>query len=122
MKLVYVAGPYRGPTPHAVQLNIECARRVGVLVAKAGLMPVIPHANTGGLEFVAPDIGDEFWLEGTLEMMRRCDAVVLCPGWEQSAGTRAEVAEADRLGIPVFQTVTRLIEWTYPPGCSESTF
>jgi hypothetical protein len=34
--------------------------------------------------------------------MRRCDLVVVVPGWETSGGTLKEIAEAERLGIPVF--------------------
>jgi hypothetical protein len=45
---------------------------------------------------------DEVWLEGDLELMRRCDAVLLVPGWKQSSGTVAEVTEARRMGLPVF--------------------
>ena len=41
-------------------------------------------------------------LAGTLELMRRCDAVVVIPGWEHSTGTKAEIDEAMRLEIPVF--------------------
>jgi hypothetical protein len=45
---------------------------------------------------------DEVFLEGTMELLRRCDAVVLVPNWRDSAGAQAEVAEAERLGLPVF--------------------
>lgn len=105
MKLVYVAGPYRGPTKEAVELNILTAKRVGLLVAKAGHAPVIPQMNTAGFELLDPSIHDEFWLEATMEMMRKCDCVVLCPGWEDSSGTRAEINEARRIGIPVYRSV-----------------
>ena len=53
---------------------------------------------------------DEFWLEGTLELLRRCDAVFLIPGWEQSTGSRSELDEATRLGLPVFDNVEALRE------------
>lgn len=109
-RLVYVAGPYRGATIEAVELNIATARRVGLQLARAGAMPVIPHANTAGFELYAPDLHDEFWLDGTLELMRRCDAVVLCPAWSTSKGTLQEIAEAARLGIPVFKSVEEYID------------
>ena len=105
MKLVYIAGPYRGPTREAVELNIACARRIGVLVAKHGHYPVIPHSKTAGFEHIAPDIHDEFWLAGTLELMRRCDAVVLCPGWKTSSGTLTEVDVADSVDMQIYETV-----------------
>jgi nucleoside 2-deoxyribosyltransferase len=120
VKLIYVAGPYRGPTREAVELNIATARRVGLLVAKAGHAPVIPHANTAGFEHVAHDLHDEFWLDATMEMMRRCDAVVLCPGWEDSSGTRAEVEEAGKLGIPVYLSVTDMRAGMALPGLGKA--
>lgn len=45
---------------------------------------------------------DEQFLAGTLELMRRCDAVILVPGWSTSEGTKAEIAEAMRIGLPMF--------------------
>jgi hypothetical protein len=109
IKLVYVAGRYRGKTPSNVALNIAAAQHVGLLVAQSGAMPVIPHKNTEGFEHLDPSIHDEFWLEGTLAIMRKCDAVVLVPGWEQSSGTRGEVAESQRLGIPVYLSVSDMV-------------
>jgi hypothetical protein len=104
MKTVYVAGPYRGETRDAVELNISVARAVGLLAARKGWAPVIPHCNTSLFDFVTSDLPDEFWLGATLELMRRCDAVVLIPGWQRSTGTLAEIAEAERLGMSVFKS------------------
>ena len=100
--VVYVAGPYRGRTPQAVELNIQTARAVGLLCCRKGWSPVIPHANTGLLDQLDPSIGDEFWLASTMELLRRADAVVLVPGWEKSSGTRDEITEAQLRGIPVY--------------------
>lgn len=64
MKLIYVAGPYTAPTRDGVEANIAAAERVGIVIAKLGGMPVIPHANTAHPEF--EHIGtSEFWYEGT---------------------------------------------------------
>jgi len=62
-------------------------------------VPLIPHANTAHWDGLCPD---EFWLEAGIEMLRRCDAVALVDGWFESAGTLAEIKEAERLGMPVF--------------------
>lgn len=100
--VVYVAGPYRGPNRHAIELNIQAARAVGLLCCRKGWSPIIPHANTGHLDGIDPTIGDEFWLASTMELLRRADAVVLVPGWESSSGTRDEITEAQMRSIPVY--------------------
>lgn len=111
MKVIYVAGPYRAATREGVELNIQAAKRVGLLVAKLGASPIIPHMNTAHLDAVDPSIGDEYWLAATMELMRRCDAVVLVPGWENSEGTLAEIDEAHRLGLKVFATMHAFHRW-----------
>lgn len=110
MHLVYIAGPYRGKTSQEVELNIASAKQVAKLVARKGYMPVTPHLNTQGFEHIAPDLPDEFWLEGTLEIMRRCDYVVLAPGWEFSSGTHKEIQTAKDLHISIFYDVYDLPE------------
>lgn len=103
MKIVYVAGPFRAPTAWRIEQNIRRAEELGLEVARLGAMPVIPHTNTRFFQGEGPDDGaDQFWLDGTLELLRRSDAVILVAGWESSSGTCAEVAEARRIGIPVF--------------------
>lgn len=100
MLVIYVAGPLNAPTAEGVARNIAAAEAIGWQIAKIGAMPMIPHANTGA--FLAREgVGEPFWYEGTLDLLRRCDAVVCTPDWQKSKGARAEVAEATRLGIPV---------------------
>lgn len=103
--LLYVAGPYRAPTKEGVDLNISAAKHVAALACRKGYAPLCPHMNTAHMDHIVPDLGDEFWLAITMEMMRKCAAVVLVPGWSRSSGTLAEIEEAKRLGIPVFESV-----------------
>lgn len=100
MKVVYIAGKYRGPNAWAVEQNIRAAEEVAARVWAMGLVALCPHANARHmLEGVC---SEEHALAGTLELMRRCDAVLLVPNWRDSEGARAEVAEARRRGLPVF--------------------
>ncbi len=101
MKLVYVAGKYRGDTGWQVEQNIREAEALGFkLASEYGVVPVIPHTMYRHFD---GEMSDEFWLEGTLEVMRRCDAVVMHPNWKDSAGARGEYEEAVNLGMPVFE-------------------
>lgn len=99
--LIYIAGAYRGKTRYRVDLNIHAARHVGVLMAAKGWYPVIPHANTYHFDDLI-ELPQEFWLEGTLELMRKCDAVIFVPGWENSDGSQGEYKEAERLGKAIY--------------------
>jgi hypothetical protein len=99
MKVIYIAGPFRAPTAWRIAENIRSAEQVGYQVAECGCMPLIPHANTAHFH---GEFDDQFWLDGTLELMRRCDAVMLIPRWDESSGACKEKAVAEDLGLPVF--------------------
>ena len=103
IKLVYIMGAFTGPDAWTIAENVRAAERVGLEVARAGHMPVIPHANTHLFHGVS-EVSDELWYEGTLELMRRCDAAVLVPGWQNSKGTKKEIKEAFLLGLPIYES------------------
>jgi nucleoside 2-deoxyribosyltransferase len=107
-KVIYIAGPFRAATSWGIAKNVRAAEERGFECASVGGMPLIPHANTAHFHGC---LTDEFWLSGTMELLRRCDAVLLVPGWEGSTGTKAEIREAGQLAIPVFETVTELEDW-----------
>ena len=118
MKLIYVAGPYRGKDAHAVLHNIAAARKVALKLAARGalqnppLFPVTPHLNTESFELFLPTIDDSFWLEGTMAILQRCDAVLLVSpeAPSVSAGTKAEVEWALAHGKPVYRTLEALLD------------
>jgi nucleoside 2-deoxyribosyltransferase len=108
VKIVYVAGKFRGKTAWEVAENVRAAERVGFEVAKLGAMPLIPHANTSNFDGT---LTAEFWLEGTMELLRRCDAVLTVDNWQQSTGATLEVIEAEARRMPVFHYVESLRMW-----------
>jgi hypothetical protein len=103
IKMGYVIGPFRAPTMHSVLMNIRAAEAVGKMIFEAGAFPVIPHANTATFHGLGED---DFWLDGTLELMRRtADFAVTVDGWERSSGSRGEVREMEEvLRRPVFRS------------------
>lgn len=117
--LVYVAGPYRPtaeqqrwhePTEYgrraAIIWNRERARELGLRVIAGGDLAVVPHLLSHPDDPLTQS--DAWWLASTLQLMLSCDAVCLVDGWEHSAGTRAEVTEALRVGwMPVWVGVPR---------------
>ena len=115
-KVVYVAGPFRASNQHGsqdmfkVQQNIMRAMELGLEVWKLGHVALIPHSNT--MFFTgASGCADEVWLAGDLELIKRCDAVLMTPDWSTSRGATAELKFAESLGIPVFYTVDDVRCW-----------
>src|SRR6476469_6468589 len=99
VKVIYVAGPFRGPDSWVVENNVRRAEELGYEVAAlGGAMPYVPH--TQGRFFNGTLSDEKVWIPGTLEMLRRCDAAIFLPTWENSVGARAEREECDRLRMP----------------------
>lgn len=110
MKVVYIAGRFRARTAWGIHANVFAAESAALQVAEIGAMPLVPHANTAHFHGTCTD---DFWIKGTLELLRRCDVV-----WNfdplravTSVGTQGEIAEARRLGIPVFDDFEALAAW-----------
>lgn len=110
MKLIYVAGPFRGETDWDIAQNVRYAETLGYEVMELGHMPVVPHSMTRNYH---GERDDAWWLAGTLELMRRCDGVLLTYDWQDSEGARAEVKEASRLGLPLFFDTDDLAAWKW---------
>ena len=98
MIVIYIAGPFRANGARAVEQNIRRAEDAAYGVWARGHAAMCPHANA---RWEDPEIGDQVFLDGTLELMRRCDAVLVLPYHQASEGTKGEIAEAKRLGMPV---------------------
>lgn len=119
MKLIYIAGPYRPYTnAHGALVdtahNISIAEMTAVHLVDAlghlGLFPVVPHLNTRDFENQVKKNHDQYFLDGTMAMLERCDAVLLTmPNADAvSVGTKAEVHRAYQLGIQVYRSFDAL--------------
>ncbi len=98
--LVYIAGPFRAKTKWKNQQNIRNAENTGMEIANLQCTPIIPHAMYGNFD---GEFTDNFWLNAAINLMKRCNCVVLCEGWEHSEGTLAEIEVARQHNLPVFE-------------------
>lgn len=99
MKVVYIAGPFRGSSRWQEHKNILAAEAMAWNVWDVGAVAICPHLNTCNFQ---DSQDDEVWLAGDIEILTRCDAVVVVGDWKSSEGTKREIARAEELGIPVF--------------------
>lgn len=111
MTLGYVAGPFRGANHWEIAENIRNAERLALEVWKLGAACICPHANTAHFQDAAPD---DVWLNGDLEMLARCDFMIMTPDWWRSSGAQAEHAFATARSIPIFYDLAVLKEWLRP--------
>jgi nucleoside 2-deoxyribosyltransferase len=100
VKLAYVAGPYRARGEWAVHQNIQRASEIALELWQMGFAVICPHRNTAFFGGAAPD---DVWLKGDLEMLSRCDLMVLVPNWDLSSGTQEEIKFAEARNIPIYR-------------------
>lgn len=110
MKVIYVAGPFRGPDAWVIESNIRRAETLALEVWRSGAAAICPHTNTRFYQGAAPD---EVWLDGDLAILARCDAILMTPDWERSSGARTEREYAASIKIPVFYTIDELRTWLH---------
>lgn len=108
MKLVYIAGPFRGANGWEVENNVRRAEETAFEVHSVGAFAVCPHTNT---RFFDGTLDDRHWLDGTMILMLRCDAVLFMPRWEKSRGCIAEMEQARIFKLPIFHNVKELEGW-----------
>lgn len=96
--LVYIAGPYRAATEALVFANILKSRDAAIFLWRAGFAPICPHLNSllmGGV------VTDSDFLQGDIELLARCDAILLLADWNSSEGASGERNFAVRERIPL---------------------
>lgn len=104
MKIVFVAGPYRGDgSASAIKKNIARSQVFQRALAEAGIAAYSPNIHDAhwdkldtvearkSLKKVSPFILKEI-----------ASALVVMPGWESSKGTLEEIAIAKKRNIPIF--------------------
>lgn len=102
--LAYIAGPLTNGNPLR---NLVDAIMTADALWLHGIASVVPH-----LSLVADAVAPRpysCWMEGDLEILRRCDVLLRLPG--ESPGADLEVACAHERGIPVCHSVEAVLDW-----------
>ena len=102
---IYLATPYTHPDPNVRENRFyrasECANRL--MQEGYNVYSPITHGHLIGAIGGLP--GDfDFWQEHCLSFIRHwADRVIVLvqPGWQESKGVAAEIAEAQALGLPI---------------------
>lgn len=109
--LIYISSPFTASSDQLVQANVERACTYGSQVRSLGATPLVPHIAV--LPFPGLDV-KEAWgpaMQECLAMLKACDAMLLCPGWEHSKGCKVEYNQALGWGLPVFFSIEETRGW-----------
>ena len=99
MKLAFISGPYRADTPRGIVENIRKAESVALELWRMGYAVICPHKNTSLFDGFCDD---SVWLDGDIEILKRCDLIVMISSWETSKGSLLEREKALGWGLPVY--------------------
>jgi hypothetical protein len=116
VKVVFIAAPFRADTAFAIAENVRRAERAALAVWRLGMVAVCPQANSALFHGAAPDA---VFLNGYRALLGRCDAVLVAG--DHSSGVLAELERAADLGIPIFDDLDKLREWSLPTRGVEAT-
>lgn len=99
MAKIYIAGPISGlPNFNRDAFNAEAHRLLGL-----GHVALNPAILPDGLE-------QHEYMAICIEMVKMADQLVMLPGWDRSAGARAEHALAIKLGKAIILPVPHLAD------------
>ena len=102
--VIYLSGPMTG----YVAFNRPMFDKVAAELREMDYFVIVPGEGEtyDSVELAAQKVGRkkiEFYLSRDIDYIQEmADAVVVLPGWEDSAGAKLEVAVAQALGIPCF--------------------
>ena len=99
--IIYVAGPYTGPSIAEIDINVAIAQAAGIEIMKRGHVALVPHTMTHHWD-VGTGLTYEQFIAATMALLERCDAICMCGGWGQSNGALGELKRARELGLHVY--------------------
>ena len=112
MKRVYVAGAMSADNILEMLQNIHDGIKLGSELLKNGYAPFVPHFDIffkiqNGVDFQVPM---QYYYDYTMQWLEASDIMLVCPNYKNSVGTKAEIARAEELGIPVYYNIEDLLE------------
>jgi hypothetical protein len=106
--LIYVAGPYtpkQAKTNHDfcrfTQWNVDRAVDVGIKLMMKNYVVYIPQLSHYIQLRMKTDYGKK-WYDFDIEILKRCDAILMMGGWTESKGAKSEYDYAMKNKIQVF--------------------
>ena len=103
MKTIYISGPMKNITDGNMQAFDKAEKRLKEL----GYETLNPHKIGEELNIKFFEIGkvptyEDYLREDIIQMLAKCEKVLVLPGWRGSKGSKLEIANALACGLDVF--------------------
>lgn len=103
----YLSAPISAPDALTRACHHLVALGASAHLWESEVLHYCPHRNSP--EVGTSDVPYESWMAMDLEVLRRCNYIVMVGRWNESAGCRRELAMAMHLGLRVAYTVAAAI-------------
>jgi hypothetical protein len=98
--IAYISGQYSADTKEGIEQNIRDAEKVAKELWSGGITALCPHLNTAHFEIEGVTYED--YINGDLELVSRCDCIIMLQDWHSSQGAVRERNYAKDLGMPIY--------------------
>lgn len=103
MKIVFIAGPFRGDgSTSAKEVNVETARKYVRKFIENDISFYSPHLNLDQEILTFEEDKSQYAINTNHTFLERCDILAVLPGWRESSGTVGEIELAQKSGKPIF--------------------
>ncbi|KXJ99833.1 MAG: hypothetical protein UZ19_OD1000334 [Parcubacteria bacterium OLB19] len=116
MKIVFLAGSFRGNDITDIKQNIENAKKYVNIFIENEIPFYSPHLNINQEIKNFPTNKTEYASKLNHAFLNLCDALAVLPEWEKSSGTKKEIEEAKKSQKPIFyledkDAITKIISF-----------
>ncbi len=103
MKTIYISGPIKNMTDG----NMQAFDKAEKQLKEMGYETLNPHKIGEELNIRFFEMGkvptyEDYLKEDIIQMLARCEKVLVLPGWRNSKGSKLEIANALACGLDVF--------------------
>lgn len=86
--------------------NVRRAEEMALELTLVGFAVICVHTTA---RYMFGRVPEALALAADFELLRRCDAIAMCEGWEESSGAKQELEIALRCGVASFGHTTQII-------------
>jgi hypothetical protein len=110
MKTIYISGPMKNMTDG----NLEAFDEAEKQLKQLGFDVLNPHKICEKLNIRFFEMGkvpeyEDYLKEDIIQMLSKCDKVLVLPGWRGSKGSKLEIANAIACGLDVVFDISEIL-------------